>query len=503
MTDHAGTEHTGTELPSASDETNQRRLALERLRARGINPFPTTFGRSHTCAEAAALADTPTGVTVAGRMGVMRDMGRIAFVHISDDSGRVQLLLRREALGEAGAALLRDLHAGDIIGATGETLRSRPGEPSVGVQTLTLLAKALQPPPEKFHGLKDVELRQRQRYLDLMSNEHSREVFRLRSRVVSCLRRSLDTRGFLEVETPVLQPLYGGASARPFATYHNELEQQLYLRISDELYLKRLIVGGFDRVYEIGHDFRNESISYKHNPEFTMLEAYQAYADYYDMMDLYETLVVAVVQEVCSGTTLAYQGNTIDFAPPWRRLTMRQAILEATGLDFSRHRDTAALAAACQERRLRCGEGGSWGKMIDELVKNYVEPTLVRPTFLLDYPWELSPLAKRHRNDPQLVERFEPFVAGFELGNAFSELNDPDDQRERFLDQQRAAAQGDTDAHQLDEDYLLALQHGMPPTGGIGLGVDRLVMLLTDNHSIREVILFPHHRSTETAGGGE
>jgi lysyl-tRNA synthetase class 2 len=436
-------------------------------------------------------------------MGVLRDMGRIAFVHISDDSGRVQLLLRRQALGEVGWQLLHDLHAGDIVGAEGETLRSRPGEPSIGVETLTLLAKALQSPPEKFHGLKDVELRQRQRYLDLMSNERSREVFRTRSRVVSCLRRSLDARGFLEVETPVLQPLYGGATAQPFQTYHNELQQQLYLRISDELYLKRLIVGGFDKVYEIGHDFRNESISFKHNPEFTMLEAYQAYADYFDMMDLYEALVVAVVQEATAGTALRYQGQEIDFAPPWRRLTMRQALLDTTGLDFNGYRDAGALAAACRERGLRCGEGGSWGKLIDELVKNYVEPTLIRPTFLLDYPWELSPLAKRHRDDSQLVERFEPFVAGFELGNAFSELNDPDDQRERFLDQQRAAAQGDVDAHQLDEDYLLALQHGMPPTGGIGLGVDRLVMLLTDNHSIREVILFPHHRRAEHAGGSE
>jgi lysyl-tRNA synthetase class 2 len=493
MTDHA----------SESDEGGQRRAALARLRARGVEPFPATFERSHTCAAAAALADTPTSVAVAGRMGVLRDMGRIAFVHISDESGRVQLLLRRQALGDAGWELLHDLHAGDIVGAAGETLRSRPGEPSVGVESLTLLAKALQSPPEKFHGLKDVELRQRQRYLDLMSNEHSRQVFRTRSRVVSCLRRSLDARGFLEVETPVLQPLYGGATAQPFQTYHNELQQQLYLRISDELYLKRLIVGGFDKVYEIGHDFRNESVSFKHNPEFTMLEAYQAYADYFAMMDLYEALVVDVVREICAGTTLEYQGQPIDFAPPWRRLTMRQALLDTTGLDFNGYRDATALAAACRQRGLRSGQGESWGKLIDELVKNYVEPTLIQPTFLMDYPWELSPLAKRHRVDPQLVERFEPFVAGFELGNAFSELNDPDDQRERFLDQQRAAAAGDSDAHQLDEDYLLALQHGMPPTGGIGLGVDRLVMLLTDNHSIREVILFPQHRRTEHAGGGE
>ncbi|MGI8913669.1 MAG: lysine--tRNA ligase [Chloroflexota bacterium] len=492
-----------TEQASESDESVQRRVALDRLRSRGVAPFPATFARTHTCTEAAALADTPTGVTVAGRMGVLRDMGRIAFVHLSDDSGRVQLLLRRETLGDAGWALLRDLHAGDIVGAAGETLRSRPGEPSVGVQTLTLLAKALQPPPEKFHGLKDVELRQRHRYLDLMANEGSRQIFRTRSRIVSTLRRCLDSRGFLEVETPVLQPLYGGGTAQPFDTYHNELAQKLYLRISDELYLKRLIVGGFDRVYEIGHDFRNESISYKHNPEFTMLEAYQAYADYYDMMDLFEALVVMVVQEIGGSNVLAYQGQQLDFTPPWRRLTMRQAILEATGLDFSLYRAAAALLAACRERRLRCGGGESWARMVDELVKNYVEPNLIQPTFLMDYPWELSPLAKRHRDDSMLVERFEPLVAGFELGNAFSELNDPDDQRERFLDQQRAAAQGDVDAHQLDEDYLLALQHGMPPTGGIGLGVDRLTMLLTDNHSIREVILFPHHRRTEAAGGTE
>lgn len=492
-----------TEQSTAGDEAVQRRAALDRLRARGVEPFPPAFARTHSCAAAAALADTPTVVAVAGRMGVLRDMGRIAFVHIADESGRVQLMLRRDSLGNAGWEILRDLHAGDVVGATGETVRSRPGEPSVLVQSLTVLAKALQSPPEKYHGLKDVELRHRHRYLDLMANEQSRQTFRTRSRIISAIRRFLDGHGFLEVETPVLQPLYGGAAAQPFTTYHNELQQQLYLRISDELYLKRLIVGGFDKVYEIGHDFRNESISFKHNPEFTMLEAYQAYADYLDMMNLYESLVATVAQEVVGGVSLEYQGHAIDFSPPWRRLTMRQAILDTTGLDFNQHRDATSLRAACREQGLRCGDVPSWGKMIDELVKNYVEPTLIQPTFLMDYPWELSPLAKRHRADPLLVERFEPFVAGFEVGNAFSELNDPDDQRERFLDQQRAAAQGDVDAHQLDEDYLFALQHGMPPTGGLGLGVDRLTMLLTDNHSIREVILFPHLRRAESAGDVE
>jgi len=489
-----------TEIESTNEEANPRRVALGRLRERGINPFPPDYRRSHTCAAAAALADAPTHVTVAGRMGILREMGRIAFAHLTDETGRVQLLLRKDAVGEAGWALLRDLHAGDVVGAEGETMRSRPGEPSVAATSLTLLSKALQPPPEKFHGLKDVELRHRHRYLDLLANERARSTFRTRSRIVSSVRRFLDERGFLEVETPVLQPLYGGASARPFETFHNDMEQRLYLRISDELYLKRLIVGGFDKVYEIGHDFRNESISFKHNPEFTMLELYVAYADYHDVMALCESLVATTVAEITGGSVVDFQGQRIDFKPPWRRLSMRQALVDAVGLDFTQHREVTSLADACRKLGLRGGEVGSWGKIVDELVKNYVEPVLVQPTFLMDYPRELSPLAKRHRTDPLLVERFEPYAAGFEIGNAFSELNDPDDQRERFLDQRRAAAEGDEEAHQLDEEYLFALQHGMPPTGGLGLGIDRLTMLLTDHRSIREVILFPHMRSSDTGG---
>jgi lysyl-tRNA synthetase class 2 len=311
------------------------------------------------------------------------------------------------------------------------------------------------------------------------------------------MRAYLDQHGFLEVETPILQPLYGGAAAKPFVTYHNELEQRLYLRISDELYLKRLIIGGFSKVYEIGHDFRNEGISHRHNPEFTMMELYIAYADYTDIMCLTEDLVSTVVREVTGSESVEYQGNSLIFSVPWRRVSMRDALLEATGIDFTAHRDVEALSIACQQRGISVKEQATWGKMIDELVKLYVEPTLVQPTFLVDYPWELSPLAKRHRRDPLLVERFEAFAAGFEFANAFTELNDPDDQHRRFLEQQQAAAAGDEEAHQLDEDYLLALRYGMPPTGGLGIGVDRLVMLITNQHAIREVILFPQLRKAD------
>ncbi|MCL4509221.1 MAG: lysine--tRNA ligase [Chloroflexi bacterium] len=485
---------------ASGKEAAQRRAALGRWRARGVNPYPPTFHPSHTAVEAGAQADSETSVVIAGRLGALREHGRIAFSHLIDDSGSVQLMFRKDVFGEAHWGMLRDLHAGDIVGVAGGTLRSRAGEPSVLVRQLTLLAKALQPPPEKFHGLQDVELRLRKRYLDLMANPAVRELFRQRTLLVTLMRSELDRRGFLEVETPVLQPLYGGAAARPFVTHHNELEQTLYLRISDELYLKRLIIGGFPKVYEIGHDFRNEGVSHRHNPEFTMMELYWAYADYIDIMDLTEEVVCAIVQGVTGSTSVTYQGSKLDFAPPWRRLSMREALLHATGLDFGQLRDEASLAMACRERGLSTQGAKTWGKMIDELVKTYVEPALVQPAFLVDYPWELSPLAKRHRDDPLLVERFEAFAAGFEFANAFSELNDPDDQRLRFLEQERAAKAGDEEAHQLDEDYIEALEHGMPPTGGLGIGIDRLTMLITDRHSIREVILFPHLRRLEQEG---
>jgi lysyl-tRNA synthetase class 2 len=375
--------------------------------------------------------------------------------------------------------------------------RTRTGEASLHVEAFEVLAKALLPLPEKWHGLRDVEIRYRQRYLDLIANPAVREVFITRSRIVTAIRRFLDERGFLEVETPVLQPLYGGAAARPFTTYHNALDRTLYLRIADELYLKRLIIGGLDRVYEIGLNFRNEGISTEHNPEFTVIELYQAYADYHDIMRLVEEIYATVAQEVLGTTRITYQGKAIDLTPPWRRVTMRDAILEHTGVDIEAHRDLEALWRVARERDLPVGKKPTWGKMVEEIFSACVEPTLIQPTFVLDFPVEVSPLAKKKPDAPHLVERFEFFIGTLECGNAFSELNDPLDQRERFEAQRRDAAAGDEEAHPLDEDFLTAVEHGMPPTGGLGFGIDRMVMLFTDQPSIREVILFPQLRSRE------
>jgi len=365
------------------------------------------------------------------------------------------------------------------------------------VTALQLIAKAIRPMPEKWHGLRDVETRYRQRYLDLMANEEVRGIFVARSRMITAIRRFLDERGFLEVETPILQPIYGGAAARPFVTHHNALDQTLYLRIADELYLKRLIVGGLDRVYEIGHNFRNEGISTKHNPEFTAIELYQAYADYHDMMDLVENLYSEVAREVVGRTTVTYQGQEIELAPPWRRVTMRDVIMEATGLDIGALSTLQPLWDAVQARGLEVPPQPSWGKLVDALFGEFAEPTLIQPTFVMDYPREISPLAKNKPGDPDWVERFEFFIAGMESGNAFSELNDPLEQRARFVEQGRASEAGDDEAHPMDEDFITALEHGMPPTGGLGFGIDRMAMLLTDQTSIREVILFPQLRSQE------
>jgi lysyl-tRNA synthetase class 2 len=358
-----------------------------------------------------------------------------------------------------------------------------------------MLAKALRPLPEKWHGLTDVEARYRQRYLDLLVNERARNTFVIRTRLISAIRRYLDERGFLEVETPVLQPIYGGAAARPFVTHHNELDADLYLRISDELYLKRLIIGGLDRVYEIGHDFRNEGVSTRHNPEFTQIEVYQAFADYNDMMCLTEDVWHAAATEVLGTAKVTFQGQELDFTPPWRRLRMRDAILEATGIDIAVCRDLDVLRQQIQERKLELDWKPTWGQQIEELMKEFVEPHLIQPTFLLDYPLDISPLAKQKADAPGFVERFEFFIGTLECGNAFSELNDPLDQRARFEMQGRQLQAGDEEAHPMDEDWIRALEYGMPPTGGLGFGIDRMTMLFTDNPSIREVILFPALRS--------
>ncbi len=489
-------------MEKLSDLERQRHIKLERIRERGIAPYPPRVQRSHTAAE--AVREFETGepereISLVGRLMSIRVMGKSTFAHIEDGSGRIQIYLRRDALGEEAYEFFRrDFDIGDFIGVTGQLFRTRTGEITLQVMDFKMLAKSLRPLPAKWHGLKDVETRYRQRYLDLIANEEVREVFVIRAHIVSALRRFLDERGFLEVETPVLQPIYGGAAARPFVTHHNILDQDLYLRISDELYLKRLIIGGYERVYEIGKDFRNEGVSHKHNPEFTQLEFYQAYADYNDVMKMAEEMVAYVAQEVLGTTRITYQGNEIDLAPPWPRRSLRQAIKEESGIDYQDHPDAQSLYQAIQAIGGNVEPKASRGKLVDALLSNYVEPKLIQPTFLVDYPLEVSPLAKRKPGSLDTVERFEGFAGGMELCNAFSELNDPLDQEERFLAQGRAYEAGDEEAHQMDKDWLIALSYGMPPTGGFGMGIDRLTMLLTDQVSIREVILFPHLRTKES-----
>ncbi|MDP9228810.1 MAG: lysine--tRNA ligase [Actinomycetota bacterium] len=474
---------------------DDRRQKLEQLRASGIEPFPHAYAGvvgSEAVREAHGdLEDgeeTDSAYRVAGRLAARRGHGGAAFLDVVDRSGRIQVQAKRDVLGEGPFDALTSLDLGDLIGIDGTAFKSRRGELTLRATGWTLLAKSLLPPPDKFHGLEDVETRYRRRELDLIANEDARELFILRSRVIAAVRRWLDGRGFLEVETPVLQPLYGGALARPFTTHHNALDRDLYLRIATELYLKRLIVGGLERVYELGKDFRNEGLSPKHNPEFTMLEWYEAYADYGDIAAELEQLVAFVATEI------DYAGE-IDFATPWRRVTLRDAILERTGVDVLAHRDSAALVAAAEERGIGLDPGETWPQLVDELLSKHVEPQLKNPTFIVDYPVELSPFAKAHRSEPGLVERFECFAGGMELANAFSELNDPDEQRARFEDQRRLGAAGDDEAQPYDEDFVRALEQGMPPTGGIGIGIDRLVMLLSGKTSIREVVLFPALRT--------
>ena len=486
------------------NDLQQQRLAkLEHLRAAGIDPYPPRAERTHTIRSVLesfdALAEQGARVTLAGRIvGARRIMGRLAFAHIADESARIQLWLSQADVGEEWFVRFRDdLDTFDIVQATGTLRRTKTGEPSLFVEQLQLLAKALNPPPEKWHGLTDVEARLRERYLDLIVNEEVRAVFRTRARLIGAMRRFLEARGFLEVETPMLQPIYGGASARPFVTHHNQLHQDLYLRIAPELYLKRLIVGGFEKVYEIGKAFRNEGVDRTHNPEFTIMECYQAYADYHDMMRLVEDMFRSIALDVCGTTTIIYQGHTIDLAAPWQRVSIPEAIAERTGIDILQITDLEPLQAAIRAARLRVELKPSWGKQVDELYATFVRPLLIQPTFVIDHPVPLSPLAKRRPDQPLLVERFQPVIAAVEVGNAFTELNDPLDQEQRFLEQGRAYQAGDDEAQQMDRDFINALMYGMPPTGGLGIGVDRMVMLFTDRATIREVILFPHLRQRE------
>jgi len=492
-------------MPGEEDLIRDRREKLARVRARGIDPYPPRARRTHSAAEAAAAfarweADAAQGdapaVTVAGRVSAHRDLGKATFIDLRDGSGRLQCYLKQDVLGDAYAGLA-DVDLGDFLLVSGPLFRTRAGEVTVEARAYELIAKALRPPPEKWHGIEDVETRYRQRYLDLQANEETREVFRLRAAVISSIRRFLDARGFIEVETPVLQPEAGGAAATPFVTHHRTLDEDLYLRISLELHLKRLLVGGFDRVYEIGRIFRNEGIDRTHIPEFTMLESYEAYADYEDVARMVEEMVSGVAREVLGTTAVLFGEHTIELAPPWRRLTMRDALIEHSGIDFEEFRTRETLYDELRRRGVEADPTWSWAKLLDEALSVYVEPKLVQPTFLMDYPKELSPLAKSKPGAPGIVERFEPFVAGFEIGNAYTELNDPVDQRERLEAQARLKAAGAEDVEMLDEDFLVALEHGMPPTGGLGIGIDRLVMLLTGRTSIREVILFPPMRRRE------
>ena len=484
--------------PDEEQETSEllaaRRRKLERLRAEGVDPFPHAYEGVESIADVRAAhagleagAETDDRRRVAGRIAARRGQGKAAFVDLVDRSGRIQLHARVDVLGDERFERLVGLDLGDLIGIDGTVFCSRRGELSLRVDDWTLLAKSLRPPPEKHHGLQDVETRFRHRELDLIASEETRALFLARAAIVAGVRRHLDDAGFVEVETPVLQPLYGGAAARPFTTHHNALDRELYLRIATELYLKRCIVGGLERVYELGKDFRNEGISHKHNPEFTMVELYEAYADYRDVAARTEQLVAS------AAAAMGYDGE-LDLRPPWRRETLTEAIRSRIGIDILEARERDRLAAAMEAKGLTAPPRDTWAQLVDELVTKHVEPTLIEPTFLFDYPVELSPFAKGHRDDPRLAERWEAYCQGMEIANAFTELNDPDEQRRRFEQQRAAAVAGDEEAQPYDEAFIQALEQGMPPTGGVGIGIDRLVMVLTGRRSIREVVLFPAMR---------
>jgi lysyl-tRNA synthetase class 2 len=483
-----------------SDVLEDRREKLERIRGAGIEPFPHEFSGREEIGEVraahqglAAGMETDSRHRVAGRIVARRGHGKACFLDIRDGSGQIQLHARKDVLGHDAYELLVDLDLGDIVGGEGTAMATRRGgELSLALDHWRLLAKSLRPPPDKFHGLEDTETRFRRRELDLMANEESRRAFRTRARTISEIRRWFDERDFVEVETPVLQPLYGGALARPFTTHHNALDRDLYLRIATELYLKRLVVGGIDRVYELGKDFRNEGVSHKHNPEFTMLEWYEAYADYEKTAQDLERMVAEVAERVLGATKVRRGDVEIDFAPPWRRITMREAILERAGIDIAEHRTREDLAKAMGTEP---DPAEGWGKLVDGLLSREVEPGLIQPTFILDYPLELSPFAKAHRSQEGVVERWEAFAGGMEIANSFTELNDPDEQRRRFEQQATEVARGDEEAQPFDEAFVEALEQGMPPTGGVGLGIDRLVMMFTGAASLREVLLFPAMRT--------
>jgi len=489
---------TGTQ--SGGHEREQRALKLERLRALGVVPYAYRFARTHMVGDVVrdegVLTASGERVTLAGRIMSLRGHGHTSFGHLKDASGKVQFYVRDDEVSAKDFEAFRLFDIGDIIGISGTVFRTKTGELTIRVASLELLSKAVNPLPEKWHGLQDKELRYRRRYVDLIVSEEVFGTFLMRSRIVEAVRRFLIASRFIEVETPILQPIYGGALARPFVTHHNTLDVDLYLRIADELYLKRLIVGGMERVFEFSKDFRNEGMDRSHNPEFTMLECYAAYWDYLDMMSFVESLFTTVATEILGGTRLKYGEHEIDLAPPWRRVAYFDALADAAGADV-RRADAKALETIARRKGLDLAGATTRADLLDLLFSELLEPTLIQPTFVMDYPIEISPLAKRHRSEEGVVERFEPYIAGYEVGNAFSELNDPVDQRERFERIAEMWKAGARETHPIDEDYIRALEYGMPPTGGLGVGIDRLVMLLTDSPSIRDVILFPQMRPEE------
>jgi lysyl-tRNA synthetase class 2 len=496
-------EEPGPSFTPDVEEAEQRRRQdeIDALRARGVDPYPVRFERERTAAslheefqELAAGTETGVRTSVAGRLMLIRRQGKLIFATMRDGTGTIQLFVSQAEVGEEVMDDFEHLDLGDWVGAEGEVMATRRGELSVKVSSFSLLAKALRPLPDKWHGLSDVDTRFRRREVDLMVNEEARRVFQIRFAAVAAIRRFLDGRGFLEVETPVLHPVPGGAAARPFVTHHNALDMDLYLRIAPELYLKRLVVGGFERVYEIGRVFRNEGLSTRHNPEFTMLEAYQAFADYTDMMTLTEELVADAAIAATGSTEVEVDGERFDLTPPWPRRTLRELVAEHAGVDVHPSLGVDALRKAAGQLDVPVEEGWDAGKLVLEIYEKTTEAALRGPLFVLDYPLAVSPLARTHRDDPELVERFEVIVAGRELANAFSELNDPAEQRRRFEGQAKLAAMGDVEAHGVDEDYVRALEYGLPPCGGLGIGIDRLAMLLAGVSSIREVLLFPHLR---------
>jgi lysyl-tRNA synthetase class 2 len=481
----------------------QRRQKLARIRARGIEPYPYGYKRTHTTEQAIELLEkqekkTPAKakvVRVAGRLTAIRRMGKSAFADLRDGSGKIQLLFQDiPRFAQDQAQLFSELDIGDIIGAEGNLLRTKSGEPTVRVEDFSLLAKSLQPLPEKWHGLADVDKRYRQRYLDLIANAETKETFRIRSRVIAAMRQFLNGRGFIEVETPVLQPSAGGALANPFTTHHQALDQEFYLRIALELHLKRLLVGGFDKVYEIGRIFRNEGVSTQHNPEFTMLESYEAYVNYLDVMEMLEEMVAKLCQEVLGTTKVKFGKDAIDFKPPWQRITLRDAVKKHGGIDFVKYPTADGLRERMRSLKMEPDPQKNWAKLVDQIIKDFVRPKLIQPTIIYDYPVSMSPLAKTKPGEERVAERFQAIAGGLEIANAYSELNDPIEQRQRFEEQQKDRVGTDEERWTIDEDYLLALEYGMPPAGGLGMGIDRLVMLLTNQPSIREVILFPQMR---------